>query len=143
MALGFYRGNVEETGGAVPIILLVGEQMLPVILDLPDDDSAEAVAPALIRRMLPAVTEETGPLTQALLSVEVELLNVNRPFAGKYLGVAVYSAGADEYRLIAPFRRDKEGVVSWREEDTECIIGPNLDKDDVILALRWLVEQSR
>lgn len=139
-ALAVYRGNVENFAEAAPIALLVAadEGLHSAMLDLPDD-VAEMVAPAMIRA-LEAI--DVGPLTQALLSVEVEMMNTDRPFAGKRSGVAIYSAGVDEYRLMAPFEREQDGVT-WFVEDFEVIVGPIVTQDPVIVALRWLVEQSR
>lgn len=140
-ALSIYRGNVEVFEQALPIVCLIGAHLTPVILDLPAD-SAELVAPEMIRAVHGLVPPENiEVLTQALLSVEVEVMMRDRPFMGVRTAVAIYSAGAQEFRLIAPFKRTA-GATEWDEERAEVVIGPALERDPVVGALRYLVEAS-
>jgi hypothetical protein len=135
-----YRDNVEQFDGASPIMLLIGDRPQPVILDLPDD-SPELVAPEIIRSVHGLIDVGPGPLTQVLLSVEVTTMHVERPFAGPRTAVCIYSAGSDEYRAVIPFKRTPEGV-EWIEDEGEVIVGPTMDRDPIIGALRYLIEKA-
>jgi hypothetical protein len=137
-----YRGNVEAFDEASPMLLLIGEHMVPILLDLPDD-SPELVAPEVIRLTHGLLDpDQVEPLSQVVLSVEAEVMNRERPFAGTKTAVVIYSAGADEFRAVIPFARTAGGVV-WDEDHAEVMAGPSLDRDPILVAMRWLIGASR
>jgi hypothetical protein len=132
-ALSTYRSLVENFDEAAPILTLIGDdEIVPVMLVLPED-SPELNAPRVIRQ---SVKQVGMPVRQAVLTVEAEVMHVNKPFAGRGVAVIAYSAGGGEdYIMTAPFRRGSEEVV-WLADDAETVIGPVLDRNPIIEALR-------
>lgn len=128
-ALTIYGENVKESDIAAPIVTLFGyETITPVLLAVPFN---EASVPSLL-----AAIKSPMPLDQVLFNAEATVMTREGALSD---AVVIFSAGATEFRLAAPFMRVGSDVA-WATPEVQ--VGRQLNRDPIILALRDLVQRS-
>jgi|GEM_PF-5617286 len=130
-ALEIYRGNVENNPQAAPFLLMIGDDKAEPWLIT--DEFHEVDFPDLVAEVIPPF-----PLVQVVFSVEaVALIADSRTLID---AASIYAAGGGmDFHLVAPFVRGDDGV-QWR--DAEVQVGPALENNLIVVALRDLVERS-
>lgn len=130
-ALTLYMGNVEENPQAAPFLLLIGDDKAEPWLIT--DEFHEVDFPDLVAEVIPPF-----PLVQVVFSVEATaLMSETHEMID---AASIYAAGGGmDFHLIAPFVRDVDGVT-W--QDAEVAVGPAVENNLIVVALRDLVERS-
>lgn len=139
-AFRMYANNIAQFNPAAPILALIDEEKMHSTQAPGGIDEFEL--PVWL-----ALVEPPGPLRQAIFNCEVDMLMQADPEGPTLPGVVIYGWGGEEnFRITGAFKRlvTDEPVRRFHVEwfSVQALIGPDLEKDPVAVALRDLVDRS-